>query len=931
VAGKFHRRSVTAIVALSVSASAFAQTPDARGELEEIVVTGVRESLSKGLENKREATQVIESIVAEDIGKLPDNNVIEALQRVTGVQVTDRGGGEAGGGAEPGIVIRGLPDVTTTWNGRNVFTGVGRSLALQDIPANLISRVDVFKTRSPEQIETGLAGQIDVRTRRPLELDGFELSLNGRMVNQDQRDNSLDPNVSLLASNVWETGAGRFGALMNVSYARVRYNDQSVTAGAMVPFVTASTPLPAGFTPLQRIFNGDPPIWQAGLDRGLPTQAGSTLNFGGTNYPYYLARDALFAADLEGDRERPAATLALQWAPNDASEYTFEAFYQGYRHEFFNNLHFTFADWWGNLGPNPASTFTLYPGTNIIKTRVVGAPFGFNSGDMTDESTDTFVYALNGKWRLGDRLTLEADLSLQDSEFETEFIAVRTERVPSALWVDFNPGSGTPAWHFNDDRELLDAGRWNMGQLFENQGRDEGGAETITLDGDYDIGNDVFKTLSFGVRYDDREAVHYQPRTTAAPFLPAPRTLAQMPTGLLWANDDFFDGNGDVPRSWLVPNGYWILDHADEVRALYNARAGGPQLYNSYDVQERTASAYVQLDMQFGDKLQAQAGVRYVDVSTDLKFTDLVDDALPRTSADSGVDDLLPFVTLRYNVTDEFTLRLNYGETLRRPAFTDLNPNFSLVEDLTGVGYGTGTGGNPDLESAKGKNFDFTAEWYFAEDSALYATYFRREIEGLLVRLPRTLALTNTGLNVNTFRVTQPFNASDGTLDGFEVGFVHFPDYLPEMFQGFGVQGSLTKLDSTQNIPRADEAGNIIGQDTSEFFGVSDFSYNITLAYDRGGAGVRLSYVWRDDFLYNNEQRLFANPVGIWREDESSLDLQVSYDINEHLAVSFDATNLTEEVQRAYYKFADAGGPQQFNFGNLLLSRQFALGVRWRY
>jgi iron complex outermembrane receptor protein len=217
VAGKFHRGSVTAFVALSVSASAFAQTPAARGELEEIVVTGVRESLSKGLENKREATQVIESIVAEDIGKLPDNNVIEALQRVTGVQVTDRGGGEAGGGPESGIVIRGLPDVTTTWNGRNVFTGVGRSLALQDIPANLISRVDVFKTRSPEQIETGLAGQIDVRTRRPLELDGFELSLNGRLVNQDQRDNSLDPNASLLASNVWETGAGRFGALMNVS------------------------------------------------------------------------------------------------------------------------------------------------------------------------------------------------------------------------------------------------------------------------------------------------------------------------------------------------------------------------------------------------------------------------------------------------------------------------------------------------------------------------------------------------------------------------------------------------------------------------------------------------------------------------------------------------------------------------------------------
>ena len=112
---------------------------------------------------------MIESIVAEDIGKLPDNNVIEALQRVTGVQVTNRGGGEA-----DGIAIRGLPDSTTTWNGRNVFTGVSRSLALQDVPANLISRIDVFKTRSSDQIETGLAGQIDVRTRRPFDLAGLE-------------------------------------------------------------------------------------------------------------------------------------------------------------------------------------------------------------------------------------------------------------------------------------------------------------------------------------------------------------------------------------------------------------------------------------------------------------------------------------------------------------------------------------------------------------------------------------------------------------------------------------------------------------------------------------------------------------------------------------------------------------------------------------
>ncbi len=919
--------TVSALAALSFSASTLAQTPPTSESLEEIVVTGIRGSLTQGLENKREAVQVVESIVAEDIGKLPDNNVIEALQRITGVQVTDRGGGEASG-----IVIRGLPDVTTTWNGRNVFTGVSRSLALQDIPANLISRVDVFKTRSADQLETGLAGQIDVRTRRPLDLDGLELSLNGRVVTQDQRDNSMDPNISLLASNTWDVGESRFGALVNVSYMRTRYRDQSVTAGAMVPFATATNP-PPGLLPLGRFPES---AWEPGLDRGLPYAEGSTLNVGGVDYPYLLARDALFASDFEGDRERPAATIALQWAPNDRSVYTFEAFYQGYREDMFNNLHFTFVDAAGDLGANPETSYTLYPGTNIIRTRTVGSPFGFNSGDATEQSTDTFVYALNGKWFVTDRFTLEADLSVQDSEFETEFIAVRTERgtptmpAPASVVVDFNPGSGTPTWQFNDNAQMLDPANWGMGQLFENKERDEGSATTFSLDGDYDLGHDIFRTVSFGVRYDDREAVHYQPRTTPSPFLPEPRTLADMPAGLRWANENFFDGEANVPRSWLVPNGYYIQDHANEIRAMYGNQLGGPTLYRSYDVQEKTASAYVQLDLQFGPNFHAQVGARYVDVSTDMQFIDLVDAALPQMTADSGVDEVLPFLTLRYNPIDDLSLRLNYGETLRRPVFADLNPNFSLVEDLTNVGYGTGEGGNPNLEAAKGKNFDFTVEWYFAEDSAIYGTYFRREIEGLVVPLPSTLSIPNSGLNVDLFRVVQPVNASDGELDGVEIGIVHFPNYLPGFLEGLGVQASLTKLDSEQNIPRFNDARDIVGQDTSEFFLVSDLSYNVTLAYERAGLGMRLSYVWRDDFIASNEARLFANPIGIWREDESSLDFQLSYNFTDKFAISFDAVNLTEEIQRSYYKFADAGGPAMFNFGNTLLSRAFALGVRWR-
>jgi TonB-dependent receptor len=157
-------------LAVTPSTDAAAQPAAQEQAADDIVVTGVRASIVGALNRRRESTQIVDSVVAEDVGKLPDNNVIEALQRVTGVQVTDRGQGEAGL-----IQIRGLPDALTTLNGRNIFTAAGQFFGLQDISANLVKRVDIYKTRAADQIETGLAGQVDVVTRRPFDFDGFAI------------------------------------------------------------------------------------------------------------------------------------------------------------------------------------------------------------------------------------------------------------------------------------------------------------------------------------------------------------------------------------------------------------------------------------------------------------------------------------------------------------------------------------------------------------------------------------------------------------------------------------------------------------------------------------------------------------------------------------------------------------------------------------
>ena len=905
---------------------------------EEIVVTGVRASIVGALNVRKESTQIVDSIVAEDVGKLPDNNVVEALQRVTGIQVTNRTGGEAAA-----ISIRGLPDALTTLNGRNIFTAAGQSFQLQDVSANLVKRVDVFKTRAADQIETGLAGQVNVETRRPFDFDGFAISGLARGIYNEQAD-SYNPNVALLVSDRWETGIGDIGILVNGSYSRTKFRDQTVTAGAFVPFATMTPPAGTGLTPFQRIFPvGRDPIsgefgrapalgaWDPGLNAGLSTAAGATMDVNGVQTPYYLARDAAFSSDLYGKRERPSFNVALQWAPNSSSVYTAEVFYAGFRGQTFNSLQFSFVDYWGN----PQAP-TLYDGTNIVKSRVANSVYGFNSGDFTKTKTDSFVYALNGKWDLGDRGKIIGDIAYQTSKVDTSFIAMRTDRVANSINVDFNAGGGIPSYHFDDDSLLADPSVWNVAQLYDNANRDKGSAITGTLDGYYTWDEGFLRQVKAGIRIDQRKA-STAVRTQDAGGPRTPTTLAGLGEGAAFTNSDFYQGRADVPSSWTLANGYWLNSNADLVRGLYGLPTSDQlSLQKVFDISENTIAAYVQADGElsiFGRPLKLQAGVRYVTVDTDYNFFDRYNGGA-QTRVSSGSDRFLPSFTARYEIFDNLRLRFNYGETLRRPNFSDINPNYNLVGDLTNVGYGSGTAGTATLRPTHSKNFDVALEWYFERNSAITLTGFRREIDGLVVPLTVQEFIPNNGIvagATNNFAITRPVNASNGVLKGLELGLTYFPSYLPGPLKGLGFVGSVTVLDSKQNIPETNSAGVVTGESTSSFFGVSDLSYNATLAYDNGPIGARLSYIWRKEFLANNEARLFANPIGVWRNPEKSLDFQLTWNINDRLGLTFDAVNLTKSKQQTYYKFEDVGGPEQFNLGTTLLARTFALGVRYTF
>lgn len=919
-----------ALLAAFGSSVAFAQSDD--DALEEIVVTGIRSSLTKALDIKRNNTQIVDVIVAEDIGKFPDNNVIEAMQRITGVQVTSRGAGEVSD-----ISIRGLTDINTTVNGRNIFTAAGLSVALADIPASLIKQVDVYKTRSASQIENGIAGSVDIKTQRPFDFRGSKFVLAARAINQEQAD-KIDPNISGLASNRWDTSSGEFGALVNLSYAETNYRDQSVTPGAMVPFAT-DNPL-APFGNYERIFLdragvSENPIWTPGLLNGLPNTAGSTLNVNGQPMEYILGRDAIFASDFTGKRERTAANVSFQFAPNDTSEYLFEAFYNGYRNESFNSLLFSFADWWGSYTDSPTAVadanVQLFPGTNIVKSRRVDGQYMFTSGDLNIGETDSYVYALGGNWDIGSNIKVKSELVYQDSEFSSDFVGMRFDKGGYQIEVDFNSSGGLPAYSFPDnpatadvdESDLADMAAWNSAQFYDTGNRNSGDATTFTTDLIYTSDFSIFTAFDFGVRIDNRTAAEARRLMRDINNNPIDNgyngTIAiESMDGLASINSGFFDGESDVPTSWAVADGHYLNSNLDEFRTMYGIIKA--PLIEDFDVEELTTSAYVTAKFETelaGKTIDGEIGLRYTGSETDVQFGD--------TPSSSDTSKVLPSLMVRYHWTDDLASRFAYTETLRRPAFNQLNGNIILSPDITNIGYGTARSGNPDLAPTESQNYDFSLEWYFAEGSSLFGTLFKREIEGFVIDFRRQAQLADANGVVGPYVLSQPFNASNGELEGLELGLVWFPDNLPSALDGFGIQASYTALESSQTTPMTDAAGNITGNQETELFGVSDESYSIVLAYDNYDVGVRLSYAWRSQFLNNYEAALFANPIEIWRRPESSLDLQISYDVNDNLSLTLDGTNLTEEIYQSHY---GQNGATTNNFGSSLYSRTFALGAR---
>lgn len=833
--------AVLASAGILSSASVWAQAVPAdagpsAGAITSVTVTGVRRAALDAQAVKKNADEVIDSIVAEEAGKFPDKNVAEILGRVTGVQVR-REGGEANA-----VIIRGLPGLTTLLNGREVYTSNNRNLYLADIPTTMLSRIDVYKTQGAEMVEGGTAGVIDVRTARPFDFAGFSGNIATRVENRD-KSGTNDPQVSGMVSNRWKTSVGDVGALLGLSYQRGHYQDEV-----------------AWNSPPSNTITSDPTI----------------------TGPFDLGH-----VNARGDRTRYVANWALQWRPSN----TIELYAEGWSTRIDHDMERQFM--LSSLGWNANSRYTLFPGTKQVDTVTSSSnPFTLSSNQAPQDDSETHQGAIGGRWNVSPSLKVSSEFVRTTSRWKQEFPIMEMQAHPTTITASTYRNGG--AFYDYPGYNMMDPNNYTLGAFIDNWQSSGGSSNDWRGDVTWNNGDDhFFREFSGGVRLAQRQS-QYQHESQN--FLPAPAGLPAVSSlpGLTCPSMKLANNYG--MNRWLVICEQYQHANIDAWRKMYG-RDGrtAPDPYSLYRNSEDTTAFYGKTRFGFDAgpvPVEGTLGVRVVKTELDVNGFSNVNGAPVAVNRSSSDTDVLPNLTLKAYLTEKLVGRINAGKAIQRPAFGDFNPGTSLGATPDGLGIYGGSGGNPDLKPVTGKNADVALEWYFAPTGSLTGTVFKHKFENYIIR---SLALET--IDGKQYRMDRPRNVNKGELEGIEIGYRQFYDFLPGWLSGFGLEANYTYL-----------KGHLLdGGKEQPFAGLSKNSYNIVGLYERGQWSARLAYNWRSKFVDAFNYRTLAAPVGplnLIVDPIETADASISYRATDRLGFTLDVENLTDRTYHDYHGIA---------------------------
>ena len=910
--------------------------------LEEVVVKGIRGSLASAVDQKRSSDKLVEVVVAEDIGKLPDQNLAEVLENITGVQITRTAG------VGTGVQIRGTNANRVEFNGvSTVNSGTGRSgINFEDVNPAIISAVEVTKSPDARTIEGSVGGTINLKTIRPLDLPEMLGAIRLQYEDSSLSTESMTPRVSGAFGNNWSTDSGDFGFVISGSYTE----QESVSFRPRTDRDTRVSP-PAATNPAE-----------------------------------FLGIQFLVQEQENFDYETINIASTFEWAPNDRLKLHFDAIVNDQeRSQDSYRLQASGVSALRNVSiPTAFETVDFGVGPGLFPAALQGTlepdlavddddPNLRFSSDTGSRVTDSEIFALGGEWQ-GDGWTLGAEFASTTSDTANPNLSTTLNFINPACPLDassndncvpfiYDLSGGTLSWGVNFNSpfapapgDLLDPNNVVLDQVIVGRNTTENEEQAFRVDFSRDVEWSGFTSLDFGVRLSESSSRFNDVEDRIGGF----SQMVDSPNGALFAEllvpgpSNFGDGDGrslfisdfllvDPDRAFSDPQGVIdilqaaVIAHDPMSPDILNLQSDQNQFY---DVSEETLALYAQANFEAG-MFRGNVGVRYIDTDIDSVGFGFADAGGNREleSTKGSYDFILPRLNVVAEVSEDVIVRFGYAADIRRPSFNRISTAFRSDNQENSVI----SQGNPSLEPEEVDSFDLSVEWYFADAAMVSLGYFTKDRTNIIGQVfDGALLVNDPSTTSGLARETDPACPGGGiwnptvipnvlgdpnslglcvdyqtftndpettTQSGFEFAFQYDLSSFEERLgwaSGFGVLFNYTNQDFSGGsiIDTTSGRGFQVLGDVSIPRGLLDFSedaYNLTLYYENYGLSARARYTWRESFrtqdfgggANTSGSSTFSFPVHTL--DRGQLNASVNYAINDHFDIGLEAVNLTEE------------------------------------
>ncbi len=889
---------------------------------EQIIVTGIRASLERAQDVKRRSTTVVEAITAEDLGRFTDPSLATALQRVPGVQV-DRNARSRSGG-QSGVTIRGLGSgfVITTLNGRNALgQGAARSIDFDSLPPEVIAGVVVYKTPSAGLVESGLAGEVDIQTLKPLDFrsprGGATFGSIAVQGNYAENREKLSPRISgVIGGKLFDDTLGFYVAGV--------YSDEYFRE--------------------KQLYNFGSPI-----DVSLQQADGSVTSYSGI---WAVVETDSLQADI--NYRRRAVSSGLQWRPESNleiniegmfSKYTTdlrESTYQNYTGYSLNGVTFS-ADGAeireGALVRYDTSKAVCTSGTCPTDGSSAFPYGGGNGGIVGGKDINrnlNWLVGANVRYEVGDTINISADYAHSYNNYRQDLANgywISSGAAVDAINGSYDFSGTTPNYSYygsNTPSNLslystAASGANGLGYYYEQ-------AENIAKRDQFrfDIGWEAssWLTLHAGVRREETSIQRVfargsnvfdyfsDPNDPNSGYYSTDGFLTGDTIDLLGVGsiaqatyDNFADTNGSVTSLSNFGRGSF--------RNFPETSAGDPEDEldfdpgGSYRIFEKTNAVYVQADGEgdaFGLPVSGNVGVRAIRVTEDtVGFQDvserlslsneLVSSRSERVTGNNEYTKVLPSANVLVQPSEAVNVRLSYAKTMTLPGYGSLRPNGSVTIKLPNGNIqeeNDFNGGNTNLNPTIADNFDLTVEYYTSYGGAVIVSAFHKDVRDFITSFFQSQVPISG--QVGLYNSSTDVNAGEGYTQGFEIGTNQPFTFLPAPWDGFGVSANYTYVDSEQTL--ASTSGDIV----SALPGTSRDNVNGTIYYERNGFGARLAYSYRSDYVTGVGNVLYNDVVvnRTYVRGFDMLDASLSKEFGQFEVIA-TVSNLTAAKQISYW------------------------------